>query len=148
MSGRDVLWADQRTRNGDDFLFGDRHHFVLKAIAGSWLRSGDEGIAIRQGELWRFNNKAAHKAWNPGAEDRIQLVFDTLNADGKRMLDHTTRVHQTRVGDAATPGNLAARSLSPASSQSSGPDTRMPHVRIRSNISCRFSESPLSTGLK
>jgi hypothetical protein len=88
---------------GDYFLFRDRYHLVLKAIAGSWLRSGDEDITMREGELWWFNNKAAHEGWNPGAEDRIHLVFDALNADGKRMLDHAARVRHARDGDAATP---------------------------------------------
>lgn len=95
--------AQPRVDCGDYFLFRDRYHLVLKSTAGSWLRSGDEDITMREGELWWFNNKAAYEAWNPGDEDRIHLVFDALNADGKRMLDHAARVRRARDGDAAIP---------------------------------------------
>ena len=95
--------AQPRVDRGDYFLFRDRYHLVLKSAAGSWLKAGDEDITMREGELWWFNNKAAHEAWNPGAEDRIHLVFDALNADGKRLLAHAARTRARREGDAATP---------------------------------------------
>ncbi len=95
--------AQPRIDCGDYFLFRDRYHLVLKSSAGSWFKSGDEGVTMREGELWWFDNKAAHEAWNLGAEDRIHLVFDALNADGKRMLDHAARVRRAREDDAATP---------------------------------------------
>jgi hypothetical protein len=31
---------------------------------------------MRTGELWRFDNKALHEAFNGGAGDRIHFIFD------------------------------------------------------------------------
>jgi hypothetical protein len=56
----------------------DRYHLVLRSTAGSWLKSGDEEVRMREGELWWFDNHAVHEAYNDGSEDRIHLIFDLL----------------------------------------------------------------------
>lgn len=56
----------------------DRYHLVLKSSLGSWLKAGDEEIRMREGELWWFDNKQMHEAFNDGDEDRIHLIFDML----------------------------------------------------------------------
>lgn len=63
---------------GDYYRVRDRYHLVLKSTAGSWLKAGDEEVTMREGELWWFDNKAMHEAWNRGEEDRIHLIFDVL----------------------------------------------------------------------
>lgn len=36
----------------------------------------EKEITRREGELWWFDNKALHEAWNRGDRDRIHLIFD------------------------------------------------------------------------
>lgn len=72
---------------GEYYLFRDRYHLVLKSTAGSWLRAGDEEVTMREGELWWFDNKAVHEAWNKGEEDRIHLIFDVLSREKKAELE-------------------------------------------------------------
>lgn len=66
---------------GEYYLFRDRYHLVLKSSLGSWLKAGDEEIRMREGELWWFDNKQMHEAFNDGEEDRIHLIFDMLPND-------------------------------------------------------------------
>jgi hypothetical protein len=61
---------------GDYYVERDRYHFVLRSALGSWLRAGDEEVRMREGELWWFDNKQIHEAFNDGDEDRIHLIFD------------------------------------------------------------------------
>ena len=56
----------------------DRYHLVLRSTKGSWLKAGDEEIRMQEGELWRFDNKQVHEAYNDGDEDRIHMIFDLL----------------------------------------------------------------------
>lgn len=63
---------------GEYYRVRNRYHLVLKSAAGSWLKAGDEEVTMREGELWWFDNKAMHEAWNRGEEDRIHLIFDVL----------------------------------------------------------------------
>lgn len=63
---------------GDYYRLHDRYHAVLKSSAGSWLKSGDEEVRMREGELWWFDNQQVHEAFNDGDEDRIHLIFDLL----------------------------------------------------------------------
>jgi Aspartyl/Asparaginyl beta-hydroxylase len=99
--------AGHRTRphidRGEYYLFRDRYHLVLKATEGAWLKAGDEDVTMRAGELWWFDNRAVHEAANRGADDHIQLIFDVLNANGKRMLDHAVRTRIGRVRAPASP---------------------------------------------
>lgn len=57
----------------------DRYHLVLQSPSGSRMVSGDEESVWEKGELWWFDNKAMHEAFNPsdGAE-RIHVIFDVL----------------------------------------------------------------------
>ena len=71
---------------GDYYRVRDRYHLVLKSTAGSWLRAGDEEVTMREGELWWFDNKAMHEAWNHGDQDRLHMIFDMLSPAGAAML--------------------------------------------------------------
>jgi len=51
---------------------------VLQSEAGSLLASGDERIRMKEGELWWFNNKEPHEAFNHSAQPRIHMIFDVL----------------------------------------------------------------------
>jgi hypothetical protein len=63
---------------GDYYKVRDRYHLVLRSPGGSEMNSGDEQVVFRDGELWWFNNKARHDAFNPSAEGRIHVIFDVL----------------------------------------------------------------------
>lgn len=71
---------------GEYYRVRDRFHLVLKSTAGSWLRAGDEEVTMREGELWWFDNKSVHEAWNHGDEDRLHMIFDMLSPAGAAML--------------------------------------------------------------
>lgn len=92
-----------RIDKGEYHLFRDRYHLVLQSTGGSWLKAGDESVTLREGELWWFDNNTVYEAWNPCADACIHLVFDALNADGRRMLAQAARVRTARERDAATP---------------------------------------------
>lgn len=66
---------------GEYYKLRERFHLVLSSADGSWLRAGEEEVTMREGELWWFDNKAMHEAWNKGARDRIHLIFDVLLPD-------------------------------------------------------------------
>ena len=74
-AGRQVCPHSDR---GEYYKVRDRYHFVLKSTHGSWLKAGDEEVRMQEGELWWFDNKAAHEARNDGQADRIHLIFDLL----------------------------------------------------------------------
>ena len=63
---------------GQYYKVRDRYHLVLKSAAGSYLKSGDEEVRMREGELWWFDNKAMHEAYNDGDAERIHMIFDLL----------------------------------------------------------------------
>jgi aspartyl/asparaginyl beta-hydroxylase (cupin superfamily) len=63
---------------GDYYAVRDRYHLVLRSAAGSWLKAGDEEVRMQQGELWWFDNKQLHEAFNDGDQDRIHMIFDLL----------------------------------------------------------------------
>jgi len=56
-----------------------RYHLVLRSRAGSRLRAGPEEVRMREGELWWFDNRLPHEAWNDSDEDRIHLIVDVLS---------------------------------------------------------------------
>lgn len=78
---------------GDYYRVRDRYHLVLKSTAGSWLRAGDEEVTMREGELWWFDNKAVHEAWNHGDQDRLHMIFDMLSPTGSAMLARSAELH-------------------------------------------------------
>jgi len=63
---------------GDYYRQRDRYHLVLRSDGGSVMRAADEQVTMSPGELWWFDNKAIHEAWNPGDGDRVHLIFDLL----------------------------------------------------------------------
>lgn len=63
---------------GEYYRVHARFHLVLRSADGSMLRAGDETCRLRPGELWWFDNKAEHEAWNDGTENRVHLIFDVL----------------------------------------------------------------------
>lgn len=67
-----------RAHQGEYFRLRNRYIFILKSSLGSRLRVGDEDILMNEGELWWFDNKTVHQAWNEGDGYRIHLVFDLL----------------------------------------------------------------------
>ncbi len=63
---------------GSYYLIRDRFHLVLYSSAGSVLMSGGEQVRMREGELWWFDNKQYHEAYNESDEWRIHYIFDLL----------------------------------------------------------------------
>ena len=63
---------------GEYYRLRDRYHLILRSPAGSYLKSGDEEVRMREGELWWFDNNQMHEAYNDGDSDRIHLIFDLL----------------------------------------------------------------------
>jgi len=63
---------------GEYYRIHARFHLVLHSPEGSAMRAGDETCRLQPGELWWFDNKAEHEAWNDGQENRIHLIFDVL----------------------------------------------------------------------
>ncbi len=61
---------------GEYYQRRDRYHLVLQAEEGNYLAAGTERIFMRVGELWWFNNKIPHEAFNGSQHDRIHLIFD------------------------------------------------------------------------
>jgi Aspartyl/Asparaginyl beta-hydroxylase len=70
---------------GSYYLIRDRFHLVLKSASGSVLRSGNEEVRMREGELWWFDNKQHHSAFNESDEWRIHYIFDLLPAVYARL---------------------------------------------------------------
>ena len=75
MPGRRVYPHSDR---GEYYRLRDRYHLVLQSTTGSYLKSGDEEVRMREGELWWFDNKAVHEAFNDGTAERIHMIFDLL----------------------------------------------------------------------
>lgn len=72
---------------GEYYRVRDRYHLVLMSNGGSYLAAGDEHVSMREGELWRFDNKQPHEAANESNQDRIHLIFDLLpNSAGESQL--------------------------------------------------------------
>lgn len=62
--------------HGAYYACRDRYHLVLHSVEGSDMRAGDEHVVLRPGELWCFDNRVEHEAWNRSADWRIHLIFD------------------------------------------------------------------------
>lgn len=63
---------------GSYYLIRNRYHLVLRSPSGSVLRAGDEEVRMSEGELWWFDNKQHHSAFNESDEWRIHYIFDVL----------------------------------------------------------------------
>lgn len=63
---------------GEYYKIRNRYHLVLQSAPGVYLRSGDEEVEMKDGELWWFDNKQMHSAYNGASIPRIHLIFDLL----------------------------------------------------------------------
>jgi hypothetical protein len=63
---------------GEYYALRDRYHLILRSAAGSYLKCGEEEIRMQEGEIWWFDNKQVHEAYNDGDSDRIHFIFDLL----------------------------------------------------------------------
>ncbi|HEY5657582.1 MAG TPA: aspartyl/asparaginyl beta-hydroxylase domain-containing protein [Myxococcota bacterium] len=63
---------------GHYYALRDRLHLVVQSPGGSRLRAGEEEVRMREGELWWFDNKQLHEAFNDSDVERIHLIFDLL----------------------------------------------------------------------
>lgn len=63
---------------GAYYLIRDRYHLVIKSPTGSVMVSGDEKVRWKEGELWWFDNKQHHEAFNESGDWRIHYIFDVL----------------------------------------------------------------------
>ncbi len=61
---------------GEYYKRRDRYHLVLQTETGNYLAAGIEKVFMQCGELWWFNNKLPHEAFNGSERDRIHLIFD------------------------------------------------------------------------
>ena len=63
---------------GEYYLIRDRYHLVIQSPYGSEMFCGGEEVTFREGELWWFDNKAPHEAYNRFDVGRVHLIFDVL----------------------------------------------------------------------
>lgn len=61
---------------GDYYRIRDRYHLVIESPGGSRMTSGEEQVVMKEGELWWFNNKEPHEAFNDSDHARVHLIFD------------------------------------------------------------------------
>jgi hypothetical protein len=87
------------------YLVRDRYHLVLSSPDGSKMRCMNETSVWNDGELWWFNNKVDHEAFNQGDSWRIHLIFDLLP---KHLMPLMERIKDF------TPYYQDLRALSPA----------------------------------
>jgi hypothetical protein len=55
-----------------------RYHLVIVSAEGSPMVCGNERIVMHEGELWEFDNKKPHEAFNQSPTPRTHLIFDLL----------------------------------------------------------------------
>jgi len=63
--------------SGNYYKKRDRYHIPIKTN-GSINICGGETQEYKTGELWWFDNKKVHEAYNDSDEDRIHIIFDIL----------------------------------------------------------------------
>ena len=62
---------------GAYYALRHRFHLVIQS-RGSLMKCDGEEIVMNEGELWAFDNKKTHEAFNESADARIHLIFDLL----------------------------------------------------------------------
>jgi hypothetical protein len=67
--------------HGAYYACRDRYHLVIHSPGGSEMKAGDETVLFQAGELWCFNNKTVHAAFNKSNDWRIHLIFDLRPID-------------------------------------------------------------------
>lgn len=65
--------------HGEYYRVRDRYHLVLQSAKGSPMVCGQESVVMKPGEVWWFDNKKPHEAFNRSDEQRIHLIFDLLS---------------------------------------------------------------------
>lgn len=55
----------------------DRYHLILQST-GSGMYSGGQTAIYDEGEVWLFNNKVPHTAFNESTEERVHVLIDIL----------------------------------------------------------------------
>jgi len=66
--------------HGDYYRLRDRYHLILQSPSGSVMEAGGETVRMREGELWWFDNKQPHEAFNESGDWRVHVIFDVLPA--------------------------------------------------------------------
>ena len=77
----------------------DRYHLVIHSPGGSEMKAGGESAVFQPGELWCFNDKAVHEAFNHSNDWRIHLIFD-LQPRGRPLHFQPPRPAAWRCGRA------------------------------------------------
>ncbi len=73
---------------GEYYKIRNRYHLILQSGSdGSYLKSGDEDVRMKLGELWWFDNKQPHESFNDSDQERIHLIFDLLPENATTHLD-------------------------------------------------------------
>jgi len=72
---------------GEYYRLRERYHLVLHSQSGSWMKCGSEETIMHEGELWWFDNKQPHEAFNPSEQWRIHLIFDVLPPDPSKPVN-------------------------------------------------------------
>lgn len=61
---------------GWPFSIQRRYCWVLKTNKLAIMNVGGKDFHFSEGEIWEFDNKSMHKAYNGGETDRIHMIFD------------------------------------------------------------------------
>lgn len=72
--GKILPHADEGTY-ADHF---ERFHIVLESEDGNVFNCGNESTVMKPGELWCFNHKTKHEAWNFSQAPRTHLIIDAV----------------------------------------------------------------------
>lgn len=62
---------------GNYYIGKNRYHIPIKTTGSINICEGEQQI-YQEGELWWFDNKKEHEAYNPSDEERIHIIFDIL----------------------------------------------------------------------
>lgn len=81
---------------GEYYACRDRYHLVIES-AGCAMRAGEEVVVMRTGELWWFDNKTEHEAWNDSDAPRIHLIFDLEPGRSERRAQRRRRSGAARA---------------------------------------------------
>jgi hypothetical protein len=81
---------------GTYYKVRDRYHLVLQSD-GSRMTSGNEECIWHKGELWWFNNKLVHEAFNESDKERIHIIFDVLPQKPTLLRRLTDYLHKKRA---------------------------------------------------
>jgi len=76
-------WSEAyRHFDAERMLIGrNRYHLVMQCGKQNFLSSGPETVNAREGEVWFFDNKAMHRAYNKSSVPRIHVIFDGYPLD-------------------------------------------------------------------